>query len=132
MSKLYNKYLELKKHDNKKYYLFKSGMFYLFIGEDANFVSGKLGLKITKLNDDINKCGFPVNALDKYLEKLKNSKIKFVIVDGETSVINTNTYVNDNKINNFIVKLKTIDLNDISFKEAYNMLVNFRKVIDKK
>jgi DNA mismatch repair ATPase MutS len=131
MSKLYDRYLELKKNDGKKHYLFKSGMFYLFIDEDASFVSEKLGLKITKLNDSINKCGFPVNAIDKYIELLRKDKIKFAIIDGAAPILNSDKYVNNTKISEFIIKIRNIDLNDVSYKEAYNILINFRKVIDK-
>jgi len=131
VSKLYDKYLELKKRDSNKCYLFKSGMFFLFIEKDAEFVGDKLGLKITKLNDSVNKCGFPISAIDKYVEKLRNNKIKFIIVDGDATVSNTSKYLSDRKITDFIEKLKKMDLNDISYKEAYNLLINFRKVVDK-
>lgn len=35
MSKLYDKYLELKKKDESKMYLFRCGNFYIFLDEDA-------------------------------------------------------------------------------------------------
>ena len=54
MSKLYNKYLSLKQLDASKFYLFKSGIFYIFLDDDAKIVSEKLGLKLTYLNENIN------------------------------------------------------------------------------
>ena len=75
MSKLYNKYLELKSNDDSVLYLLKSGMFYIFLHEDAKIVSEKLNLKLTNLNNNILKCGFPINSLTKYAGLLDNYKI---------------------------------------------------------
>ena len=72
MSKLYNEYLKRKKIDNNKYYLFKSGLFYIFIDEDAKYISNITLLKLTNLNNNVVKCGFPSNSLDKYLDFLIN------------------------------------------------------------
>ena len=72
MSKLYNEYIRKKKEDNNKYYLFKSGMFYIFLDEDAKQINKINPLNITNLNNDIVKCGFPSNSLDKYLNIFSN------------------------------------------------------------
>lgn len=66
MSKLYKKYLELKNENPEKYYLFHSGIFYIFLAEDSAYLSKKLGLKQTKFTDEVNKCGFPQNSKAKY------------------------------------------------------------------
>lgn len=60
MSKLYEKYSQLKRLDSSKYYLFQSGIFYIFIDQDAIFMSSALNLKLTHLNNEILKCGFSV------------------------------------------------------------------------
>ena len=39
MSKIYNKYLELKKENDDKFYLFKCGNFYIFLDEDAERIN---------------------------------------------------------------------------------------------
>ena len=39
VSKIYMEYLKRKKIDSDKYYLFKSGLFYIFIDEDAKYIS---------------------------------------------------------------------------------------------
>ena len=72
MSKLYKRYLELKKQDLSKIYLFKSGIFYIFLDDDARKMAGVLNLKLTNLNESVLKCGFPVNNLNKYLELIRN------------------------------------------------------------
>ena len=50
MSKLYNNYLALKKENESTLFLFKSGIFYIFLDEDATKISNILGLKLTMLN----------------------------------------------------------------------------------
>lgn len=57
MSKLYERYLELKKQDSSILYLFKSGIFYIFLDEDAKKMSYILNLKLSNLNESILKCG---------------------------------------------------------------------------
>ena len=80
MSKLYNKYLEKKKNNAEKVCLFKSGNFYIFLGEDANLMSDELGLKLTKFCSESDKCGFPITELDKYLKFIKLLNYEFEIV----------------------------------------------------
>ena len=68
MSKLYLEYKRKKDENKDKYYLFKSGLFYIFIDEDAKYISKITLLKLTNLSNDIVKCGFPKNSLDKYID----------------------------------------------------------------
>lgn len=85
MSKLHNAYLSMKKSDKDTIILFKSGMFYILLENDARLVSSILNLKLTQLNQDIVKCNFHVNSLDKYLKLLNkhNLNVKIVnILDG--------------------------------------------------
>lgn len=60
MSKIYDKYLKLKSsndYQENTVYLFKSGIFFIFIEEDAKTMSQLLNLKLGKLNENIVKCG---------------------------------------------------------------------------
>lgn len=85
MSKLHNAYLSMKKKDKNTIILFKSGMFYVSLENDARLVSSILDLKLTSLNSEIVKCSFQINSLDKYLKLLikNNLNIKIVnILDG--------------------------------------------------
>ncbi len=72
MSKLFDKYTELKRNNPSKYYLFKGGIFYIFIDQDAIHMSPILNLKLTHLNEKILKCGFPINNIDKYSSIFKS------------------------------------------------------------
>ena len=52
MSKLLNTYHNLKKQDSQTIYLFKSGIFYLALEDDARLLSNELQLKLTSLNNE--------------------------------------------------------------------------------
>ena len=70
MSKLFTMYQNLKSENSSDLYLFKSGMFYIFLDDDARKINELLGLKLTNLNSSVQKCGFPQNSLNKYLKLL--------------------------------------------------------------
>ena len=59
----------------------KLGTFYVAVGEDAVLVHKKLNLKCTCFKLNICKVGFPVIALEKYVEKLNEIKYGYVIYD---------------------------------------------------
>ena len=113
MSKLYLKYLEEKKKDSDTMYLFKSGMFYIFIDEDAKRISEITPLVLSKLTNEISKCGFPSNSLDKYLNIFKNLNIKVKVIEDNSS--------EDNK-DKIIRKLKDINIDNITPIKALNIL----------
>lgn len=73
----FSKMLEiLKKKEEGKIVLVKLGTFYVAVGEDAVFLHKKIDLKCTCYKMNICKVGFPVIALDKYVEKLNETFIK--------------------------------------------------------
>lgn len=81
MSKLLNKYTELKNNNSKNVYLIKVGIFYNSLNEDAIFLNEEIGLKLTRLGNEIIKCGFPLSALNKYKHILDLKNIKYTIID---------------------------------------------------
>lgn len=89
MSKIYNKYLELKAIDNSKLYLFKSGKFYIFVGKDCDTINEYVVLKKVKFFDDIYKCGFPNNVLDNYLKVFKNHGLNVEVIENIDNSIET-------------------------------------------
>ena len=119
MSKLLNQYKELKKKDSKKIYLFRVGIFYNILNEDAKIVSNTIGLKLTDLSPEIIKCGFPVSKLDKYTSLLKDHNLEFEVVS--TSPHQTTPY------DSIIKKILEIDLNNTTCKEAFDILYNIQQ-----
>ena len=73
----FSKMLEiLKKKEEGKIVLVKLGTFYVAVGEDAVLLHKRIDLKCTCYKMNICKVGFPVIALDKYVEKLNETKDK--------------------------------------------------------
>ena len=125
MSKLYNKYLQLKCEDSSYYYLFKSGIFYIFLDEDAKKMSEILNLKLSNLNENILKCGFPINSFQKYSNLLNNQNYKIKIIN------NSNLNLNNNKeIKDFLFKLSNCNPDNFSIKEIYDFVGTISKEAD--
>lgn len=124
MSKLLDMYTFLKKEDSKTLYLFKVGLFYNFLNNDAITVSNLTNLKITNLSPTILKCGFPLNSLDKYINLFNSLNLKIKIID--TANYNTAYNINDFKLStefkNLCKKISDIDTDFLSVQEAYSLL----------
>lgn len=116
MSKLYLEYLKRKNKNNDKYYLFKSGLFYIFIDEDARNISKITPLNITNLSNEIVKCGFPSNSLEKYLNIFKNLGLDVEIINE----IKKDT--NENISKKVIKKIKNLDIDTLTPIKALNIL----------
>lgn len=121
MSKLLNKYNELKNNDPNKVYIFKIGIFYNILNEDARKVSNAIGLKLTDLGPNIIKCGFPISQIDKYTLLLKNNNITFEIINPPASSNQNTSY------NNIIRTIENIDLNNTTCKEAFDILYTIQQ-----
>ncbi len=125
MSKLYSKYLELKKNNPNTIYLFKSGIFLLAIDEDATKLSDELNLKVTNLSPDVLKCGFPVSRQEHYFRVLEAKHIPFTIIDDTYGVVeNYSDYMNNVKLKKIIDEIININFDNITFKEAYEILLS--------
>lgn len=123
MSKLYNKYLNLKHNDSEKMYLFKSGIFYLFLDEDAKKISSVLSLKLTNLNENVVKCGFPVSKLEKYISLLNNLNFNIEIINSlDEPPSSPNKYLCNSSLKTLIIKLSEINPDSLSIKEIYSLM----------
>ena len=132
MSKLYEKYLVLKQNESNKLYLFKSGIFYLFLDADAQKVSSLLNLKLTNLNDNVVKCSFPVKNLSQYLHKFNLLGLDVSVIDSvQEKPCPSKSYVSNLEIINFIKDLSTIDSNKLSIREAYSLIDNIQEKAQK-
>lgn len=121
MSKLLKQYEELKKKDPEKVYIFKVGIFYNILNEDARLVSKEIGLKLTDLSPEIVKCGFPVATLEKYTNLLSEHNIKFEVVSNQTS---SNQHTSYEQIIN---KIRNINLDNTTCKEAFDILYTIQQ-----
>lgn len=127
MSKLYDTFLYLKKEDNETIYMFKSGIFYIFLAEDAKLVSSIFNFKITNLNNQVIKCGFPISSYEKYLPIIEHLPYKFKIVDiNDNMTMSLSDFKLNHKFETVFNKLKNIDTNNLSVSEAYNFINELR------
>lgn len=128
MSKLYKTYKNLKQNNPNKIYLFKSGMFYIGLQEDAQKLSDIFGFKITKLNEEVNKVGFPISRLEYYSEKLNvMDNVKYEIIDSNYGTIdNYNDYLNNEKLKNITDSILKLDLDNTTFRQAFDFLNNIK------
>lgn len=126
MSKLYDNYLFLKANEKEfknTLYLFKSGIFFIMLADDAVVASRLLNLKTTIFVNDIIKCGFPINSLDKYSSILSQSNYKFKIIDTSKSTCYTlNNYTIDKQVNNLLYTIIDLDEESLSISEAYSFI----------
>lgn len=124
MSKLLKQYEDLKKKDSEKIYIFKVGIFYNILNEDARIVSNAIGLKLTVLGPDIIKCGFPIAKLEKYTQLLKSKDLNFEIISNQASSNQNISY------DSIIKKIQNIDLNNTTCKEAFDILYNIQQKLN--
>ena len=88
-----------------------------------------MGLKITNLNQEIVKCGFPISALDKYINLLKQTPYNYKIIDpDQTTLYTPNQYKINKCIEKFLYTIANIDENNLSVKEAYDFIYNIKNI----
>lgn len=74
--------MEILQENNKgKIVLIKLGAFYIATGKDAVLLHKKLDLKCTCFTNNACKVGVPITSLDKYIEKLENLKLSYIVYD---------------------------------------------------
>ena len=127
MSKLFDIYKNLKQEDSKTLFLFKSGIFYIFLDEDAKIINNLLDLKLTNLNTQIVKCGFPANSLQKYLKLLSFTDYNIKIIYNSS---NTSFKVKDFTMNNdnidLLKTISNVNEENLSVKDAYDFITNIK------
>ena len=124
MSKIYNEYLRLKAEDSNKLYLFKSGKFYIFVGEDVDTINNYVVLKKTNFSNESQKCGFPEGVLDDYLRVFKNQNLNIEVIKTINNVNDTDKL---KEISNYI---KKIQINQITPLEAFEHLVKIKEMLE--
>lgn len=131
MSRLYDTYSLMKKTDenaDNTLYLFKSGIFYIFLDNDARIASSLLNLKLAYLTETIVKCGFPINSLEKYKILLKNTPYKIRIVDTSQNIsYSIADYSTDSSIKELLSEIASVNPDELSISEAYAFIEKINK-----
>lgn len=120
MSKIYNEYLRLKNIDNSKIYLFRSGNFYIFVGDDCDLINENVVLKKTSFSKETYKCGFPINSLEQYLKVFNNHKLNIQIVEEIDEKVYEKTLTE---------LIRKIDINNITPIEAILTLKKLKDLV---
>lgn len=121
MSKLYDIYKKLKNENSETIYLFKSGVFYICLDDDAKILSKRYNFKLTNLNVDIVKCGFPINSFDKYYRLFVNDNINLKIVENNT-IFNGTDYLRNKSLVSLLDKISKVSIDALSVSEAYHFI----------
>ena len=123
MSKLYEQYKKLKQNNKNNIYIFKNGIFYIALDDDAKKLSDIFGFKLVDFYGTILKCGFPLKKISYYSEKLEQNKIPFEFIDPNYNKIdNFSNYVKNEKIRQTIQSIINMDMNNTTFQEAFTFL----------
>ena len=128
MSKIYEKYKCLKQQNSNMLYLFESGIFYIFIDEDAKIVADILSLKITNLNETIVKCGFPKKSIEKYLKILNYCNYEIKIINSEDTIFTPTEFRNNYKSAELIKILSDVDIDNLSVSEAFSLIESLKQI----
>ena len=132
MSKLVSLYNSLKQDNPSTMYLFKSGMFYIFLDEDAKKINQVFDLKLTNFTPNVLKCGFPINSLEKYLNLLKNMNYDIKIIDTAENVsYNVKDYTANNKTLDLLKTISKVDIDTLSIREAYAFIEDIKSIANK-
>ncbi len=127
MSKLYDIYKKLKNENNETIYLFKSGVFYICLDDDAKILSKIYNLKLTNLNVDIVKCGFPCSSFDKYYQLFVNDNIIFKIVENNT-IFDGADYLRNKTLLSLLDKINQVSVDNLSVSEAYRFIEEIKEL----
>lgn len=132
MGKLYDIYLNEKKKNSDKIILLKSGIFYLALDKDAIFLSNTFEFKLTNLNNEIKKCGFPCSSLDKYLNLFNAYKLSVSIIDTKEDTSYTlKDFEISRNIQDILELIKNVDIDNLSILEAYSFIEYLQKEVNK-
>ena len=128
MSKIYNKYIELRNKSNSNtLYLFKYGIFLIFVDNDAKLISEYLHLKLTPLNNNIVKCGFPINSLSKYINLLKATPYNVEIVELDNDkTISTFDFLYYDNLKNIADELLKVNVETLSISQIYDFVLDIQ------
>ena len=121
MSKLYQKYEELKSNNSNIIYLFLCGNFYIALDSDAIVLNELFDMKLTKFSNLCDKCGFPKNSLDKYTKLFDERNVEYCLIDNNLSDSDKL-----DKINNMLSNIEFDNLSSIDMKD---ILLNIKKII---
>lgn len=129
MSKLFDMYINLKKQNKESVYLFKTGVFFISLHEDAYTLSNLFGFKLTNFSNNIVKCGFPQSSYSKYEKLFQALNLNIQIIDSSHNIsYSLKTYSQSKKISELLHFINEIDTDTLSIQESYNTINTIKKL----
>ncbi len=117
---LFDKYKKYKNEYNEYIIFIKSGNFYLTFNKDAYVLHNVFSYKIKETKNGY-KSGFPLNAISKVEDKLKELNINYIIIQEDNikkkQDFKKNTYLNYVVMKNYSIIYKRIDMINNILKE---------------
>ena len=120
MSKLYDIYEKLKSEDLQCIYLFLCGNFYIALDSDAIVLNELFDMKLTKFSNLCDKCGFPINSLEKYEKRLKDINIKYKLI---------NEVSDTNKIEKIKLLVNIDNIENLENEDLVNIVKTIKTII---
>lgn len=133
----------LQRKDKGKIILVNSGSFYIARGKDAVLLHNILNLKVSCMEAEICKVGFPISSLDKYTQLIEEEQYSYIVYNydnkiGKLKVIkqfqgkNINTR-EEEKLNCYICTntVKMYKKNDIYIQAVANLYEEENKKTEK-
>ena len=117
MSKIYDKYVELKNKDSNKIYLFLCGNFYIVLDSDAIMLNEMFDMKLTKFSNLCDKCGVPKNSIEKYINMFNEHNIKYEIIENKDKL-------------DIIREKVSVDINNMSNEELKNIITSIKLILE--
>lgn len=131
MSKIYDKYLELKKEKPDTLYLFHSGKFYIFIADDADTINQYVVLRKTQFTKEISKCGFPDTCYDDYMKVFHNHHLDITVIES-VSIVESESKDYSSSLKKYLKiekYVKDLDINSITPLQSMDILHNILRWI---
>lgn len=121
MSKLYQKYEKLKENNEDLIYLFLCGNFYIALDSDAIILNELFGMKLTKFSNLCDKCGFPKNSLEKYVNMFEEKNMKYRLIENDLD--------DKDKLDKIYNMLKDINIENLSNEDLKDIILIIKNLI---
>ena len=127
---MFQLYKQLKCKNNEYIYLFKSGIFYIALDDDAIYLSNLFNFKLTNLNSSVVKCGFPTSSIDKYTKLFSSYGIDFKLIDYDLNTIySPKEFQLNSNIKDLLNSINSVDTDNLSISEAYNFIEDLKEKV---
>ena len=127
---MFQLYKQLKCKNNEYIYLFKSGIFYIALDDDAIYLSNLFNFKLTNLNSSVVKCGFPTSSIDKYTKLFSSYGIDFKLIDYDLNTIySPKEFQLNSNIKDLLNSINSVDTDNLSISEAYSFIENIKEKV---